>query len=160
MAALPMRRMETITAALGLSLSSGKVGNMFKHSGNSLAIAMLCLALPLAGCVTDEMYASDITTYGGSKMHPIKVSGGKARVEDCGQWPNNLADSARNELHDNHGCAVQANIAAMAAYPNDFAGKRRLAKPLGWFQDFAIDKITADPSTSSPTSSTSSSTTP
>jgi type IV pilus biogenesis protein CpaD/CtpE len=135
---------------------------MFKHSGNSFAIAMLCLALPLAGCVTDEMYTTDVTAYGGSKMHPIKVSGGKAHVEDCGQWPHNLADSASNEQHDNHGCAVQANIAAMAAYPTDFAGKRKLAKPLGLIQDYAVDRVTADPSTStsSSTSSTSSSSTP
>jgi type IV pilus biogenesis protein CpaD/CtpE len=157
-----MRRMETTMAALDLSLSSGKVGNMFKHSGNSLAIAMLCLTLPLAGCVTDEMYTSDITAYGGSKMHPIKVSGSKAYVEDCGQWPDNLADSESNELHDNHGCAVQANIAAMAAYPTDFAGKRKLAKPWGEIQDDAIDRFTSNSgtSTSSSTSSTSSSTTP
>jgi type IV pilus biogenesis protein CpaD/CtpE len=135
---------------------------MFKHSGNSLAIAMLCLALPLAGCVTDEMYTSDITAYGGSKMHPIKVSGGKAHVEDCGQWPDNLADSESNEMHDNHGCAVQANIAAMAAYPTDFAGKRKLPKPLGWIQGAAIDKVAADSSTSTSSSSgsTSSSSTP
>lgn len=131
---------------------------MFKHSGNSLAIAMLCLALPLAGCVTDEMYTSDITPYGGSKMHPIKVSGGKAYVEDCGEWPHNLADTESNELNHNHGCAVQANIAAMAAYPADFAGKRKLAKPLGDIQYTAIKRITESSSTSS--SSTSSSSTP
>jgi type IV pilus biogenesis protein CpaD/CtpE len=135
---------------------------MFKHSGNSLAIAMLCLALPLAGCVTDEMYNSDIVPYGGSKMHPIKVSRGKASVENCGEWPHNLADSASNELHENHGCAVQSNIAAMAAYPSDFAGKRKLAKPLGEIQKTATDGMLQGSSTSTSTSSssTSSSSTP
>ena len=131
---------------------------MFKYSGNSWAIAMLCLALPLAGCVTDEMHNSGITPYGGSNMHPIKVSGGKAYVEDCGQWPHNLADTESNELHNNHGCAVQANIAAMAAYPSDLVGKkRRLPKPLGDIQYTAIKRITESESSTSSSSSGSSS---
>jgi type IV pilus biogenesis protein CpaD/CtpE len=113
---------------------------MFNHSKNTLAIALLSLAL--AGCVTDEMYTTDISPYGGSKMHPIKVSGGKAYVEGCGQWPHNIADTESNEMHDNHGCAVQSNIAAMAAYPSDLVGKKRkLPKPLGDVGYTAISRM-------------------
>jgi hypothetical protein len=109
-----------------------------------LSACLLCLALPLAGCVTDTMFADDAPKpYGGSKMHAIKVENGRASVENCGEWPSNLADTESNMMHANHGCAVQSNIAAMAAYPSDLIGKRRkLPKPLGDVQYSAIKKIT------------------
>lgn len=116
---------------------------------------MLGVASALAGCVTNSMYTTDITPYGGSRMHPIKVVGGKAYVENCGQWPDNLADTSSNEMNGNHGCAVQANIAAMVAYPSDLLGKRKLPPPLGDIQATAIKRIT-QPSSTSTTSSTSS----
>jgi hypothetical protein len=109
-----------------------------------LSVCLLSFAMPLAGCVTDNMFADESSRpYGGSKMHPIKVENGRASVENCGEWPSNVADTETNEMHANHGCAVQSNIAAMAAYPSDLAGKRRkLPKPLGDIQYQAIKKIT------------------
>ena len=117
---------------------------MFNLVKNTLSISFVCLALPLAGCVTDTMFADDSPApYGGSKMHPIKVENGRATVDNCGEWPNNLADTETNRMHANHGCAVQANIAAMAAYPGDLIGKKRkLPRPLGDIQYQAIKKIT------------------
>ena len=129
---------------------------MFKFSKNSISISLLCLALPLAGCVTDTMFADDSPApYGGSKTHPIKVENGRASVENCGEWPSNLADTESNQQHANHGCAVQSNIAAMAAYPSDLIGKKRkLPKPLGDVQHNAVKKITGsfDGTTSTPSS--------
>lgn len=121
-----------------------------------LSACLLCLALPLAGCVTDTMFADDAPNpYGGSKMHPIKVENGRASVENCGEWPSNLADTESNMMQANHGCAVQSNIAAMAAYPSDLIGKKRkLPKPLGDIQYVAIKKITT-PADSSGSSSAS-----
>jgi hypothetical protein len=133
---------------------------MFKLSKNSLSVSLLCLAMPLAGCVSDTMFADDAPQpYGGSKMHPIKVENGRATVDNCGEWPDNLADSASNQMHANHGCAVQSNIAAMAAYPSDLIGKKRkLPKPLGDIQYIAIRKITAPAESSGGASATPSST--
>jgi Pilus biogenesis CpaD protein (pilus_cpaD) len=100
---------------------------MYKSSLNPLATLMLLCALPLAGCVGDQLIADEpITPYGGSKAHPIKLVNGEAVVEDCGAWPENLADTTSNEMNANHGCAVQANIAAMAAYPQDLVRLRRM----------------------------------
>jgi hypothetical protein len=121
---------------------------MYKFHKKSLSTAVLLLALPLAGCVSDNMYADEaISPYGGSKLHPIKVVDGKAVVENCGDWSENRADTASNKMAASHGCAVQANIAAMTAYPNDLVGTgRKRPKPLGWIHQYAIDKVTADPS--------------
>lgn len=121
---------------------------MSKLLGNSKAFAMLGVAMVLAGCVSNQMYNSDITPYGGSKMHPIKVANGKAYVEDCGQWPENLADTSSNEMNANHGCAVQSNIAAMVADPSDLTGKHKLPPSLGDFQFTAIKKISGPVGTS------------
>jgi type IV pilus biogenesis protein CpaD/CtpE len=86
----------------------------------------IVIALPLSGCVMDHWAMQDeLQPYGGSKQHPIKVSGNKAFVDDCGQWPENTADSYNNTMAANHGCAVQANIAAMAAYPKDLVVPRK-----------------------------------
>jgi Pilus biogenesis CpaD protein (pilus_cpaD) len=128
---------------------------MINPRKNFLSVCLLCLAMPLAGCVTDTMFADDAPKpYGGTKMHPIKVENGRASVENCGQWPSNIADTEANEMHANHGCAVQSNIAAMAAYPSDLIGKRRkLPKPLGDIQYTAIKKITSDGSGGSSTPS-------
>jgi hypothetical protein len=123
---------------------------MFKFQKKSLSTALLLLALPLAGCAADNMFADDsIKPYGGSKLHPIKVVNGKAVVENCGDWSENRADTTENDISASHGCAVQSNIAAMAAYPSDLAGNtRKRPKRLGWIHQYAIDKVTADPSTS------------
>lgn len=123
---------------------------MYKYPSKSLSIALLLLALPLAGCASDNMFADEsIMPYGGSKMHPIKVVNGKAVVEECGDWSENRADTESNEIAANHGCAVQSNIAAMAAYPNDLVGVgRRPQMSLGFIQDYAIKKVT-NPATSS-----------
>jgi type IV pilus biogenesis protein CpaD/CtpE len=117
---------------------------MYKYSSNPFAALLLLATLPLAGCAADNFFADEtISPYGGSKQHPIKVANGKASVEDCGQWPENVGDTETNELHANHGCAVQSNIAAMAAYPQDLIGNnRRLPRPLGDIQYTAIKKIT------------------
>jgi type IV pilus biogenesis protein CpaD/CtpE len=129
---------------------------MFEQVKNTLSILLVCLSLPLAGCATDTMFADDAPKpYGGSKMHPIKVQNGRAYVENCGEWPNNLADTESNQMQVNHGCAVQSNIAAMAAYPSDLIGKKRkLPKPLGDINHDAVKRIIGsfDGSSSTPTS--------
>jgi hypothetical protein len=97
----------------------------------TLGTVFLILALPLAGCVTDQWAEDDtpLTPFGGSKLHPIKVVGNKASVDECGLWPMDSTDSHSNVMLPNHGCAVQANIAAMTAYPQDLVRLRRMSRP-------------------------------
>jgi type IV pilus biogenesis protein CpaD/CtpE len=104
-------------------------------------ISILCVSL--SGCVSDDM--SDVSTlkpFGGSKQHPIVIKGGKASVADCGDWSENLAQTEQNTFAPNHGCAVQSNIAALAAYPEDLAGGKRPVPPTdGWIAVSAITNL-------------------
>jgi len=47
-----------------------------------------------------------------------------AHTEPCGDWSENVADTASNLPMPNFGCAVQHNIAAMVANPRDVEGPR------------------------------------
>jgi type IV pilus biogenesis protein CpaD/CtpE len=115
--------------------------------------AALVLALPLAGCaMTGSLFEEEaMTPYGGSKQHPIKVQGGQASVENCGLWPEDLANTTSNEMAYNHGCAVQSNIAAMTAYPNDLVRMRRMGPKPAFNRVKAISDMTStDTATASP----------
>ncbi len=47
-----------------------------------------------------------------------------ARVDRCGDWSEDIADTADNQPMKNFGCAVQSNIAAMVADPRDLIEPR------------------------------------
>lgn len=122
------------------------------------AIAML-FAASLAGCVADDIAADDtIMPYGGSKTHPIKVVNGKATVEPCGIWTKDVADASENGMSPNHGCAVQANIAAMTAYPNDLVKLRRMSPSPAYKGVAAITTLQTPASSSSASAGTTAST--
>jgi pilus assembly protein CpaD len=48
----------------------------------------------------------------------------RASTSACGDWSQNLADTADNLTPPNFGCAVQHNVAAMVADPRDLQGPR------------------------------------
>jgi pilus assembly protein CpaD len=47
-----------------------------------------------------------------------------AVTRECGDWSTDLATTSYNEVHENYGCAVQNNIAAMVVNPDDFVVPR------------------------------------
>jgi Pilus biogenesis CpaD protein (pilus_cpaD) len=120
----------------------------------SWAPLLLVATLPLAGCVADQWAADDepLVPYGGSKTHPIKVQGNRASVANCGEWPDDLTQTDNNDLQHNHGCAVQANIAAMAAYPQDLVKLRRMSRAPAEPRVAAVKTVSA-PTVASATSS-------
>jgi type IV pilus biogenesis protein CpaD/CtpE len=94
------------------------------------ALTVATVAATLAGCALDDFAKEDtFEPYGGSKQHPIKVVNGKAIVDKCGDWSENVVDTGDNSMTPNHGCSVQSNIATMAAYPNDLVLARRMSRP-------------------------------
>lgn len=132
---------------------------MYQFASNPLPKLLLLMALPLAGCAGDNLFADEsISPYGGSKQYPIKVANGQATVENCGDWSENAADTETNELSPNHGCAVQANIAAMATYPQDLVNGRKAPKGLGWTHQSALTNLTEAAAAGGGSSSSSSST--
>jgi type IV pilus biogenesis protein CpaD/CtpE len=132
---------------------------MLKRISNSIskswAPLLLVVVLPLAGCAATDQWAQDelpIAPYGGSKLHPIKVVGGRATVEDCGQWDADATDSDYNLMMPNHGCAVQANIAAMAANPRDLVRTRKMSRAAAEQRVKAINGLSGSATAASPTS--------
>jgi pilus assembly protein CpaD len=60
-----------------------------------------------------------ITTYGASSSAPVTLSyvSTYAKTKACGEWTEDVTDTSSNQQMNTHGCAVQANIAAMIADP-------------------------------------------
>jgi pilus assembly protein CpaD len=60
-----------------------------------------------------------IATYTGPASGSVNLSyiSTAARTKACGQWNEDVTDTSENRNTENHGCAIQANIAAMIANP-------------------------------------------
>jgi pilus assembly protein CpaD len=60
-----------------------------------------------------------IGTYSGPSSAPVHVSyvSTFAKTKPCGQWTQDATETESNAHMTSHGCAVQANIAAMVANP-------------------------------------------
>jgi pilus assembly protein CpaD len=82
---------------------------------------------------------------------PVRVSFLRyvASVGRCGQTWNNVAVNFENRPYYNFGCAVNANIALMAADPRDLAGARPMAAPDAARRQTVLDKYRAGDLTSS-----------
>lgn len=75
--------------------------------------------------VTVEAYGED-----NSNDPPIRLSYMRYVAEgpDCGhEWSENLANTRKNLVSANHGCANQKNLAAMIANPADLLGPRSMS---------------------------------
>jgi pilus assembly protein CpaD len=61
-------------------------------------------------------------TYPGPSKGSVQLSylSTVAVTKECGDWSENIADTASNEPYSNFGCAIQNNIAAMVVNPENF----------------------------------------
>jgi len=66
------------------------------------------------------------STYSGDAQSPVVVSYIRtwAVTQECGNWDEDLAVTYSNSGYANFGCAVQSNVAAMVANPNDLVMPR------------------------------------
>ena len=107
----------------------------------TVALSLTACTL-LSACAISDLQADDtFKPVAMSARYPIHAVDDRAVVRTCGDWSTNLAETATNEPPDNMGCAVQTNIAAMIAHPQDIRGKRRLARPNGELARTAVAKI-------------------
>jgi pilus assembly protein CpaD len=62
-----------------------------------------------------------IGTYPAPASAPVQLAYVKsyAHTKPCGDWSSSVSDTGKNQNMPNHGCAVQSNIAAMLADPED-----------------------------------------
>ncbi len=65
-------------------------------------------------------------TYPGPSKAPVQLTyiRSVAVTKECGDWSTDLATTSNNEVHQNFGCAMQNNIAAMVVNPDDFVAPR------------------------------------
>ena len=124
--------------------------------------ALLALALlALSGCVTDDAMNDDgiRNPTQASEAYPLRAMRGKG--DKCGNWPEDLTETPQNARYVNHGCAVQANIAAEIADPSTFYRPRATDLPMGANAAAAVRNMnTAAAATSSLSTSATSSASP
>ncbi len=97
------------------------------HAGKMAKAAALVAALLLSGCTAQDIAMEEkYQPYAGSDRFPVKVAHGKAQVKPCGDWSDDSTYKPLNDNLSNHGCAVQSNIAAMVADPDDFVSPGRM----------------------------------
>ena len=106
----------------------------FLHQATSAGVSPITLARPSGGGNSSRVAVEIASlmaeqgiprqrvvfaTYDAPASGPVRLSyiSTYARTKACGQWTSDLADSSANAPAPNHGCAVQANIAAMIADP-------------------------------------------
>jgi pilus assembly protein CpaD len=127
----------TLEVATGSgTLQPGQINAVqaFLHQATSASVTPITLARPSGGGGSTRV-ASEIAslmagqgiprqrvvfaTYDAPRNAPVRLSyiSTYAATKPCGNWERDLADSSSNEGGSNHGCAVQANIAAMVANP-------------------------------------------
>lgn len=93
-----------------------------------LKIMMLGAIVSVAGCQSTEPDKDDFyEPVAHYERHPIIVTKSGAHAKDCGYWPEDMTQTARNEAYANFGCSQQNNIAAMVANPRDLERPRRQA---------------------------------
>jgi pilus assembly protein CpaD len=159
------------------TLQPGQVNAVqgFLHQATSAGLTPITLARPSGGGKSTRV-ASEIAslmagqgiprqrvvfaTYDAPAGAPIRLSyvSTYARTKPCGEWASDMASSAANEGSPNHGCAVQANIAAMVANPETLVVPDPSTPIPAAGRVTAISALTTG-STSSSSSSTSSSST-
>jgi pilus assembly protein CpaD len=64
-----------------------------------------------------------------------------AEAPECGLWPTNLGDDARNLPYPNLGCATQRNFAMQVANPADLLGPRTMTPAVAERRDTHWDKF-------------------
>lgn len=104
------------------SMSGGLTPVMIKRpagGGASARVAEEIAGLMLQQGLPREMIR--MGTYPAPASAPVQMAYVKsyAHTKPCGEWRENAADSGSNEFLSNHGCAVQSNIAAMLANPEN-----------------------------------------
>ena len=90
-------------------------------------------------------------TYRGSHHGTVRVSFVRsyAKTRPCGRWSENMAETDLNKLNPNHGCATQANVAAMLANPMDAEVPRSMDPANATAAVTAIDALTGGGAASS-----------
>jgi pilus assembly protein CpaD len=94
---------------------SRPAGSRGKEVAGAVTALLLQQGIP-AGSIVQSVYR-------GSTAGPVNVSYIRtyAVTKPCGDWSQDLANQPANQTAPNFGCAMQQDVAAMVANPEDFA---------------------------------------
>lgn len=67
----------------------------------------------------------DASQHGASAPIRLSFRSVTASTGQCGQWPEDLAQTSENENYADFGCSTQNNLAAQIANPGDLLGPRK-----------------------------------
>lgn len=89
----------------------------------ALRLRLMAAGIPASSLVvmTGERGAADSVTLRYDRFH--------VSLPECGDWSSNTSVNRSNDVHSNHGCAVQRSFGAMVADPADLARMREAASP-------------------------------
>jgi pilus assembly protein CpaD len=90
----------------------------------SAAISYFAERLASLGVARSRILVGTHEAANGEARVEIGYMGYVARVDPCGDWSKDLANTAANQSAPNFGCAVQHNIAAMVSDPRDLVQPR------------------------------------
>ena len=78
------------------------------------------------GIAWNDIHVEPYSAEEGNPQPPLRLSFVRhsAEAPDCGRFPANLAEEAKNLPYANLGCATQRNLASMVANPQDLLGPR------------------------------------
>jgi len=76
---------------------------------------------------TIALLAYDASAHGPTAPVRLSYAGITATTpKPCGQWPEDLSNTAENAHYWNYGCSMQSNLAAQIANPVDLLGPRAM----------------------------------
>ena len=102
-------------------------------SSNSAAAARVrsdvVNAIRKAGVTESQLITVGYSAASGSG-NPIRISyrAISASTDECGKWPEDIANTAENKNYHDFGCSYQNNLAAQLANPADLLGPRNVGE--------------------------------
>jgi pilus assembly protein CpaD len=92
----------------------------------SAAIGYFAERLASLGVARSRIMVGTHEAADGDRRVEIGYMAYVAQTDPCGDWSENLANTAANQSSPNFGCAVQHNIAAMVSDPRDLVQPRSM----------------------------------
>ena len=125
-------------------------------SANARIVAQQAVAILVDQGLPPSMIATG-SYQGSTDTVALAFTRKVAVTTECGDWSENLGSIQGNETYPNQGCALQQNIAAMVANPQDFETPRTMTPVYGSARSVTLKKYNAGEWTSAKSSSSSSS---
>lgn len=92
-------------------------------------VSAIAAAISAMGVSAGAVERTSYAVANAEARAPVRVAYVRlaAGTENCGRWPEDLAETTENRNYANFGCAYQKNLAAQLANPTDIVGPRRKA---------------------------------